>query len=169
MLVCLHKPFNIVDHATVIFAYAMVPRPNTQGTYRAPRRPDVRKPRRMDGIPPLCCHVRPWMYSSVYGVPPVSCMRCNNNGVQTQPGSCTPGSHKYTLWMADSLSPTSLEPKWLRTEFSVARFMLLLLLLLLMLLMFFADEHYVCSSVACLLCNTPKARYPHKCGVTAPL
>ena len=67
------------------------------------------------------------------------------------------------------ISPTSLEPEWLRTEFSVARFMLLLLLLLLMLLMFFADEHYVCSSVACLLCNTPKARYPHKCGVTAPL
>ena len=33
----------------------------------------------------------------------------------------------------------------------------------------FVDDHYVCSSVAGLLCNTPKARYPQNCGVTAPL
>ena len=33
----------------------------------------------------------------------------------------------------------------------------------------FVDDHYVCSSVAGLLCSTSKARYPDNCGVTAPL
>ena len=33
----------------------------------------------------------------------------------------------------------------------------------------FVDDHYVCSSVAGLPCNIPKARYPQNCGVTAPL
>ena len=56
----------------------------------------------MDEMSGLCGRIQPLMYSSVYDVPPLSYMRYNSNGVRTQPGRRTPGSHRVPLRTQDS-------------------------------------------------------------------